>query len=223
MSCQCNISTPTTWLTSTRPVAPLHPLPGSSCVCPRHLPDDGRRKPGDDRRCGHLRSHAPDAGARHGRAAVGSSSWKTTPYRGPDGRWYHPSACCSRSRNIPFYGAGRLASSLPPLRRASPVMVTKATVALGNAAAAALCVWVVWWLAWSVTGRARAHRQPGRAPGGVRHVAVGRTASSASTSHSPHAWSPWRPYASTRAFECRTARWAWAAGTACGLALLTRA
>ena len=156
-----------------------------------------------------------------GTVALPSDVVGNDAYRGPDGRLYSPFGLLQSLWNIPFYGAGRLASSLPPLRRASPVMVTKATVALGNAAAAALCVWVVWWLAWSVTG------------GRARTASLAALLAAFATSLWPYSkfgfnvplaacLVTWSTYASTRAFECRTARWAWAAGTACGLALLTR-
>ena len=108
----------------------------------------------------------------HGTVALSSDIVGNDAYQGQDGRLYSPFGLLQSLWNIPFYGAGRLASSLPPLRRASPVMVTKATVALGNAVAAALCVWIVWWLAWSVSDGCARTASVAAFLAGVRHVAV---------------------------------------------------
>lgn len=156
-----------------------------------------------------------------GTVALSSDVVGNDAFRGPDGRLYSPFGLLQSIWNIPFYAAGRLALSLPPLRRASPIMVTKATVALGNALAAALCVWVVWWLAWSVAG------------GRVRTASLAALLAAFATSLWPYSkfgfnvplaacLVTWNVYASTRASEGRTAQWAWVAGTASGLALLTR-
>ena len=156
-----------------------------------------------------------------GTVALSSDVVGNDAYRGPDGRLYSPFGLLQSLWNVPFYYAGRLASSLPPLRRASPVMVTKATVALGNAVAAALCVWAVWWLAWSVTG------------GSARTASLAALLAAFATPLWPYSkfgfnvpiaagLVTWSTYASTQASASRAARWAWAAGMASGLALLTR-
>jgi hypothetical protein len=88
-----------------------------------------------------------------GSVALPSDVVGNDAFRGPDGRLYSPFGLLQSIWNLPFYAAGRLAWALPPLRRTSPVMLTKAAVALGNAVTAALCVSVVWWLAWSASGR----------------------------------------------------------------------
>jgi hypothetical protein len=156
-----------------------------------------------------------------GTLALSSDVVGNDAYRGPDGRLYSPFGLLQSLWNIPFYGAGRLASAVPPLRRVSPVMVTKAAVALGNAVAAALCVWLVWWLAWSTTG------------GDGRTASLAALLAAFATSLWPYSKFGFNVplaaclvtcsvYASTRGSESRASRWAWAAGLASGLALLTR-
>jgi hypothetical protein len=142
-------------------------------------------------------------------------------FKGPDGRLYSPFGLLQSVWNVPFYGTGLLVAALPPFRAMSPVMLTKATVALGNAVAAALCVWTVWWLAWSVSGR-----HPGTATTAALLAAFATSLWPYSKFGFNVPMAAWLVTAAvlawTRASESRSARWAWAAGAACGLALLTR-
>lgn len=155
----------------------------------------------------------------HGTVALPSDLVGNDAFRGPDGRSYSPFGLLQSIWNIPFYGAGRSASALPALRQLPPGMLTKATVALGNAVAAALCVWAVWCLTWSVTG------------GRARTACGAALLAAFATSLWPYSkfgfnvplaalLVTWSVHASLRASE--GSRAAWTAGTVCGLALLTR-
>jgi len=85
----------------------------------------------------------------HGSVTLSSDLIGNPAYLGQDGRYYSPFGVLQSVWNIPFYLAGRAAHSVVPGGRVSLDMLTKAAVALGNAATAALVVWMVWLTAWT--------------------------------------------------------------------------
>ena len=80
----------------------------------------------------------------HGSVALSSNLIGNPAYLAQDGRYYSPFGVLQAVWNIPFYLAGKVAHSVVPVGRVSPDMMTKATVALGNAVTAALVVWMIW-------------------------------------------------------------------------------
>ena len=142
-------------------------------------------------------------------------------YLGPDGLHYSPFGLLQSIWNIPFYLVGRAAATVLGPRGLPVESLTKATVALGNAVAAALCVWLIWRITILVTA------------GGVR-VAVGAAAIAA---YATPLW-PYSKFgfnaplsavlvAASVYFSLKTAedgrgRSASLAGAACAVALLTR-
>jgi hypothetical protein len=83
----------------------------------------------------------------HGAVALSSNLVGNEAYRGLDGRYYSPFGLAQSLWNVPFYLTGRAAATLLPRGHLDETMVTKAAVALGNAVAAGICVWLVWLLA----------------------------------------------------------------------------
>ena len=68
-------------------------------------------------------------------------------HRGIDGRYYSPFGIAQSVFNVPFYLVGRGAERLIGTKVGKPGAVTKAAVAMGNAVAAAGCVWMTFLLA----------------------------------------------------------------------------
>jgi hypothetical protein len=77
-------------------------------------------------------------------------------HRGLDGRFYSPFGIGQSVFNIPFFVAGRALRAWLPLRLGTPEALDKAVVAMGNTVAAAGVVWVVFLLAWRLSGDLRA-------------------------------------------------------------------
>jgi len=76
---------------------------------------------------------------------------------GVDGRYHLPFGIGQAVYNVPFYAAGKLALRLTGLRvGGSEEPLLKASVALGNTVAAAICAAFVFLFAWRVSGSARA-------------------------------------------------------------------
>ncbi|MCX6537585.1 MAG: glycosyltransferase family 39 protein [Acidobacteria bacterium] len=156
----------------------------------------------------------------HGTVALSSDVVGNLAYLGPDGRQYSPFGLLQSIWNVPFYLAGRAAASVLPTRSISIEMLTKASVALGNAWAAALVVWLTWLLAGWLSGSAR-----------TATTAAWITAfSSALWPYSKFGFNvPLAAalllaavYFSLKAAEAGHPRHGLAAGLMCGLALLTR-
>jgi len=155
-----------------------------------------------------------------GTVALSSDVVGNDAYVGADGRHYSPFGLLQSLWNIPFYMAGRAAAHVLPVRSINPEMLSKAAVALGNAWAAALCVWFTWLLA--------------RREGGTPRVAVGAALITAfSTALWPYSKFGFNaPLAGAvlvltilcalKAAGDRRASLLVATGASCGLALLTR-
>lgn len=68
-------------------------------------------------------------------------------HRGADGRYYSPFGLAQSIYNIPFYLAGKAATSVMPVRIGKPDSLLKATVALGQTLLVAVLVWQIFTIA----------------------------------------------------------------------------
>ncbi|MEI6667394.1 MAG: glycosyltransferase family 39 protein [Acidobacteriota bacterium] len=156
----------------------------------------------------------------HGTVALSSDVVGNAAYVGSDGRSYSPFGLLQSFWNVPFYLAGRVVASALPVRTVSVDMLTKAAVALGNAWAAALAVWLTWLLANWLSGSARTGTM----------AAVITAFASALWPYSKFGFNvPLAAalllavvYHALQAADTGRRRYACAAGLMCGLALLTR-
>jgi len=90
-----------------------------------------------------------------GSVAMSYDVFGMAAHRGVDGRYYAPYGIGHALYGVPFYLAGTTAERLAGLDVGKADAVGKASLAIGNAVAAAASVWLAFWFAWRLFGAIR--------------------------------------------------------------------